>query len=106
MLTLVDYVHTTEMSRSSYDRFLTVFSPEGRIYQVGAFKEECALLTHSSQLEYAFKAISGSNQTAVALRGNDASVVITQKRVPVSVLLESEAPLLIHHRTNCSTPTQ
>ncbi|TIA90164.1 hypothetical protein E3P99_01673 [Wallemia hederae] len=58
------------MSRSSYDRFLTVFSPEGRIYQ----------------LEYAFKAISGSNQTAVALRGVDASVVITQKRVPDKLL--------------------
>lgn len=58
------------MSRSSYDRFLTIFSPEGRIFQ----------------LEYAFKAISGSNQTAIAIRGDDSSVVITQKRVPVSLL--------------------
>ncbi|EOQ99719.1 Proteasome subunit alpha type-6 [Wallemia ichthyophaga EXF-994] len=58
------------MSRSSYDRFLTVFSPEGRIYQ----------------LEYAFKAISGSNQTAVGVRGDEASVVITQKRVPDKLL--------------------
>lgn len=35
-------------------------------------------------LEYAFKAISGSGHTAVAVRGKDTSVVITQRKVPVS----------------------
>lgn len=95
------------MSRTSYDRFeyspvllsglhayelfgryLTVFSPEGRLYQVGALmiighaRNDAYSHTHSP-LEYAFKAISGSGHTAVSVRGHDTSVVITQKKIPV-----------------------
>ena len=54
------------MSQGNFDRQITIFSPQGHLYQV----------------EYAMKAATSSGNTAVAVRGASTSAFITQKKVP------------------------
>lgn len=56
------------MSRdSNYDHHISIFSPQGRLYQI----------------EYAYKAASStSGLTSVAVRGLNSCAVVTQKKIP------------------------
>lgn len=54
------------MSQGNFDHHITIFSPQGHIYQI----------------EYAMKAAGGGGNTAIAVRGANSAAFITQKKVP------------------------
>eukprot|EP01068_Selenidium_serpulae_P001516 Selendium_serpulae@DN1661_c0_g1_i1.p1 len=64
----------TRTSQSQYDRHLTVFSPEGKLYQV----------------EYAIQAVKNCNLTAIAVKSEEAVAFAVQKKMPSQSLQQDQ----------------
>lgn len=55
----------SRVSQSVYDRHITIFSPEGKLFQ----------------LEYALKAVKNCNLTGLSIRDESAIAVVAQKKL-------------------------
>ncbi|KAK1442650.1 glutamine phosphoribosylpyrophosphate [Babesia gibsoni] len=76
-------------SNSAYDRHLTIFSPEGKLFQ----------------LEYALRAVKNSNITGLAIKDNNAIAVVSQKKLSAQqgnqdVLLDQSCVTHLYHVTD------
>ncbi|KNH09478.1 proteasome subunit alpha type 6 [Perkinsela sp. CCAP 1560/4] len=66
--------------RSSYDRYISVFSPEGKLYQV----------------EYAMNAVARAGITAVAITGKNCVVIVAQRKIREPLVVSSSVTSLFH----------
>ncbi|KAJ5634286.1 Proteasome A-type subunit [Penicillium herquei] len=70
---------------AGYDRHITIFSDQGRLYQVAPHDDYPPITTTTNTstytVEYAFKAITSANITSIGVRGKDCAVVLSQKKV-------------------------
>ncbi|CBZ51955.1 Proteasome subunit alpha type,related [Neospora caninum Liverpool] len=61
-------------TQAMYDRHITIFSPDGNLYQV----------------EYAMKAVRNCNLTCVAMKGDDSACIVVQKKVAAQQLTQDK----------------
>jgi 20S proteasome alpha/beta subunit len=72
--------------RRSHHRFLTRRTSVSSGGRLTLSTEQQRLLMLDPSEKYAFKAISNSGQTSLAIRGGESAVLITQKKVPDKLL--------------------
>lgn len=82
------------MSQGNFDRHITIFSPQGHLYQIGKYIKYCLFsfirkinlyytITITFSPEYALKAATSGGNTALAVRGANSATFITQRKVTV-----------------------
>ncbi|KAL9252654.1 Proteasome subunit alpha type-6-like protein [Drosera capensis] len=71
---------------AGYDRHITIFSPEERLFQ---------------SMRYAFEAVKAAGITSIGVRGKDSVCVVTQKKVPDKLLDQTtDARTLVQQARN------